>query len=197
MLKKETTYDNYKFGWSENGGKWSVICYKIKTKARYPKPVFNYFFPKRENQTSKERAEAYVANFIATVDARVKDKQERAEAKKKARTDFVNPYKVGDILYNSWGYDQTNVDFYQVVTVGKKSIKMRKICGETVEGSEGHDCCYLKPIKDKFYSEEVITKIIQVRVSYNNKPYYSIPSRCGSISLYDSGERGTYCSWYR
>lgn len=27
--------------------------------------------------------------------------------------------KVGDIFYRSWGYDQTNVDFYQIVSMSK------------------------------------------------------------------------------
>lgn len=27
--------------------------------------------------------------------------------------------KIGDILYSSWGYDQTNIDFYEVVKLSK------------------------------------------------------------------------------
>jgi hypothetical protein len=33
----------------------------------------------------------------------------------------------GDVLVSSWGYDQTNVDFYQVVAVTPSSVKIRKI----------------------------------------------------------------------
>ena len=34
-------------------------------------------------------------------------------------------FKVGDYVYNSWGYDQTNIDFYKVVGfAGKKSVKI-------------------------------------------------------------------------
>jgi hypothetical protein len=35
--------------------------------------------------------------------------------------------KVGDILYASWGYDQTNIDYYQVVDVSGSSATIRKI----------------------------------------------------------------------
>ena len=36
--------------------------------------------------------------------------------------------EVGHILKSSWGYDQTNVDFYQVVElVGTKSVKIVKL----------------------------------------------------------------------
>ena len=34
--------------------------------------------------------------------------------------------KVGDLFYSSWGYDQTNIDFYQVVRViSDKTIEVR------------------------------------------------------------------------
>lgn len=36
--------------------------------------------------------------------------------------------KVGDIFYASWGYDQTNVDFFQVIKlVGKTSVRVREV----------------------------------------------------------------------
>lgn len=34
---------------------------------------------------------------------------------------------VGDIMYTSWGYDQTNVDFYQVVRVRGRSVYVCEI----------------------------------------------------------------------
>lgn len=41
--------------------------------------------------------------------------------------------KVGDILYCSWGYDQTNIDYYQVVGVTPASIKIQEISKSTVK----------------------------------------------------------------
>lgn len=40
--------------------------------------------------------------------------------------------KVGDIFSSSWGYDQTNVDFYQVVKVLNKSVEVQRISGNEV-----------------------------------------------------------------
>ncbi len=42
--------------------------------------------------------------------------------------------KVGDIFVRSWGYDQTNVDFYEIVEVSKtgKTAKARKNKGAIV-----------------------------------------------------------------
>jgi hypothetical protein len=38
-------------------------------------------------------------------------KEQRKQAKQEARAKFQNPYKPGDILHHSWGYEQTNCDF--------------------------------------------------------------------------------------
>ena len=35
--------------------------------------------------------------------------------------------KVGDILYSSWGYYQTNIDFYKVVKVSEFSVLIQKL----------------------------------------------------------------------
>ena len=37
--------------------------------------------------------------------------------------------RVGDIFSSSWGYEQTNVDFFQVVAlVGESSVRVREVC---------------------------------------------------------------------
>ena len=42
--------------------------------------------------------------------------------------------KVGDIFSASWGYEQTNVDFFQVVAlVGKTSVRVREVSLEMIE----------------------------------------------------------------
>ena len=45
--------------------------------------------------------------------------------------------KVGDYLYESWGYDQTNIDFYKVTElVGKSSVKIIPVKGTFVEDTD-------------------------------------------------------------
>lgn len=42
--------------------------------------------------------------------------------------------KVGDLFCISWGYEQTNNDFFQVVAlVGKQSVRVRQVSPEVVE----------------------------------------------------------------
>ena len=41
--------------------------------------------------------------------------------------------KVGDILYSSWGYDQTNIEFYKVVKVSDFSVWIQQVATKIVE----------------------------------------------------------------
>ncbi len=40
---------------------------------------------------------------------------------------------VGDIAYSSWGYDQTNIDYYQVVKVSAASVWLRPVAAQRTE----------------------------------------------------------------
>jgi hypothetical protein len=41
--------------------------------------------------------------------------------------------KVGDILYSSWGYDQTNIEFFKVVKVSEFSVWIQEVGAKVVE----------------------------------------------------------------
>ena len=48
--------------------------------------------------------------------------------------DGKSEVKIGDILYTSWGYDQTNSEFYKVMKiVGKKYFTIQRLSQETTE----------------------------------------------------------------
>lgn len=61
---------------------------------------------------------------------------------------MTNPYEIGDILVSCWGYDQTNVDYYQVVRKTEKSIWIMPIGSRIKE--EGFMCGHAMPVKDAF-----------------------------------------------
>lgn len=78
-------------------------------------------------QEAQEEAAAYTpeafAAIVAYLDAR------------KQPTSNADGVHVGDIYYTSWGYDQTNVDFYQVVTLkGKHTAVLRPIAPDYLGG---------------------------------------------------------------
>ena len=101
-------------------GNYSVVAFE----GRMQKPSFYYTFK------SREKLEQYVTEAIKRGLACKKAvEQDRAE-----RVNFQHSLVVGDILVSMWGYDQTNVDFYEVTRlVGKKSVEIRRIGGEVTK----------------------------------------------------------------
>lgn len=70
----------------------------------------------------------YIADFHATERARCAAKTAR-DAERKA---FRHTLKVGDVLYASWGYDQTNIDYYQITELhGEHLVSARPIASAT------------------------------------------------------------------
>lgn len=126
------------------------------------KPDFNYRF------RSEERRAEYVEQWV-------KDRREVAQikaARKAERTAFQHTLKVGDILRSSWGYDQTNIDFYQVVELrGKTSVVIREIGQKHVEAT-GPDSWTTMPNAGAFRGEPMVKRVQQgnsVRIaSYAN-----------------------------
>jgi hypothetical protein len=89
-------------------------------------------------------------NIYLNLKADAKRKAEKREAQKLVNaSDF---YAAGDIVYSSWGYEQTNVDFFQVVKMTKKTITVKPIAGARVEGSEySHGMAWnVTAVKDAF-----------------------------------------------
>lgn len=106
------------------------------------KPDFHFRF------TSEERREEKINEWIDFQKSKLASAKARRAAKNGGHS-----LKVGSVLYSSWGYDQTNVDFYQVVEVPSKCfVIVRKISGTTVEGS-GSSYTRVKPVKDAFVGE--------------------------------------------
>jgi hypothetical protein len=57
-------------------------------------------------------------------------------------------FEVGNILSSSWGYDQTNVTFYQVLKVTPKTVTVREIRKEYQYG--GDMTGTVLPVRDSF-----------------------------------------------
>ena len=63
--------------------------------------------------------------------------------------------KIGDIFYNSWGYDQTNIDFFQVVSVTAKTVSIREIRGNITEYNAHNMTGHTEAKKDCFCGETI------------------------------------------
>jgi hypothetical protein len=166
-----------------------AYCVRSKSKARFAKPLFNYRF------RSIERMVEFCNEWIERVEKNVNSENERKAKKKEAQKVMNHNFKVGMFIYNSWGYDQTNIDFYQVVECKEKSVILREIAKSIVAGSEGFMSAKVKPIKDYFVGEPIL-KRINISVSYNGNISYYIKAKHGCFSEYANAESGVYSSWY-
>ena len=63
-------------------------------------------------------------------------------------------FKVGDLLHTSWGYDQTNVEFYKIIRVLPKSVEVVAIGGKSVPGTAGFMSEQITPDPDNVLTGE-------------------------------------------
>lgn len=88
------------------------------------KPDFYYSY------RTKEALDAAAKKYFELVRASAAEKAKRL-ATRKAENSGPLPVKVGDIFLNSWGWEQTNTDFYEVVAVRGRMVDLRPIAHET------------------------------------------------------------------
>lgn len=93
------------------------------------KPSFHYSF------ADEIRRQTYIDGFVKARRS-VLDRKAAAAAERRA---FRHTLKVGDVLQAMWGYDQTNIDYYQVTALkGKKQVLARRI--HAVSEETGNMC---------------------------------------------------------
>lgn len=110
----------WKAGTQTNG---TGFIHAVGFSGRRQKPDFNLSF------RSPEAMEKHVARWIAELDRVKAEKKER-----KADRNQPHAVEIGTVFAASWGYEQTNVDFYEVVQlVGKNTVVIRKVAQETRE----------------------------------------------------------------
>ena len=96
---------------------------------RASKPSKNMYF------STAEHREEYVQKIVDNVKANEAAKKARAAQAKLAKAKAAESVKVGDIFSSSWGYDQTNVDFYKCVAKRGQMIDVVKV-GHTLDHCE-------------------------------------------------------------
>lgn len=125
-------YDRSNAGYMKNRP-YGVLYAKKTPKARVSKTrvIQNVAFE------SIERCEKYIEDLYRKIYLNMKSDQEYKEKKRLEQKEVVASdfYKVGDIVVNSWGYEQTNIEFYQVVKVTARTIMVKEIGQNMVEDS--------------------------------------------------------------
>ncbi len=83
-----------------------------------------------------------------------------------------NPVKAGDIFYSSWGYEQTNIDFYEILKVTEKSVFFKELHSEKTYDDSMHGT--VVPISDS--SVEHKGRRATLRLTTQNKPTFKVYS---------------------
>lgn len=79
--------------------------------------------------------------------------------------------KVGDLFYSSWGYDQTNIDFYQVTSVKRRMVGLTPIAGNSKY--DGPMSGHTSPQPNKFTGQE---EMHLVKFNGDDQPYFKLTS---------------------
>jgi hypothetical protein len=116
-----------------------------------------------KNQEARDQAVAEIVRQAREDTARRQAKQSALDL---ARTNFVNPYKIGHVFSNSWGYDQTNIDYYEVIATTDWTVTLRPIAQNSREDGFMRGVC--QPVRGKYIGKEA-TKRIQLMD--DGKPY--------------------------
>lgn len=139
---------------------FAVLYTKLTPKGKYipVKILKNVVYKSLEDAT--KAAETWINTIKGNIQSDQERKQKQRAANKEVKaSDF---YKIGDIVYNSWGWEQTNIDFYQVIEITNKTITVKEIMQSYVENSGlSHGmACDVIACKDQFRSNGEQYKMI-------------------------------------
>jgi len=139
-----------------------AICYAGKRS----KPDWHYRF----------RDEASLHNQITkTLDGLMQYADRKAEWK--AKRNAPHDVKVGDIFRSSWGYDQTNIDYYECVKVIGAMIEVCAIAQEREETEFMQGQCV--PVPGKFIGETMRKRVSMA----GGEPSFSVASYASAYRM--------------
>jgi hypothetical protein len=160
-----------------------AMCTRFTKRARMGYKIeFNIRFH------SVERMYEYCVQYLKDLQRAEEYKEQRKLERAAQRAAAKVATNVGDIFVASWGYEQTNVDAYQVVEKKGATVTLREIALQTVEGSQvSHGMAdQVVPVKDAFIGEEFKKRLTGRGINIDSVRYAS-----------PMGERESfYRSWY-
>lgn len=142
------------------------------------KPTWHYKF--KDDDAMKQKINTQIKSLMSYYEKKMAWKEER-----KAKALSV---QVGDLFVNSWGYDQTNVDFYQCISKTKSTFTIQKIHGASIKDTEGFMSDRVSPVRDAFIEQGKSSCPTVFKKTSLSMPF-------GSLTACKDGER-FYHSWY-
>jgi hypothetical protein len=126
---------------------------------------------------------------------RIKLEMAHKEAKKQANKSIsaADHFKVGEMIVNSWGYDQTNVEFYQVIEIKNKTLVVREVSQEMHGDAYGMSCDVV-PVSDSFIGDQFSLRV--KATLYNGKVDVAICNPKSYAYFHKWSGKPQYKSWY-
>lgn len=156
-------------------GKPAAIGYVGKS----GKPAIHYSYG-----SEQRRAEA-VAKFLRSADRSVAAKAS-STAERRAKLAKPHGLAVGDVLSCSWGYEQTNVDYFEVTRlVGARSVEIRKIAAQSENTGSMQGICV--PAKGRYIDEPMIKRVDEndrVRIFSFATAGKLVPQKVAGMDIY-------------
>jgi hypothetical protein len=158
---------------SDGGEYYGAVAFAGKA----AKPLWNYIYKDKGQRDAK----------IASTIQNRKGVMSYKDAQRKERAEYKHDLKVGDILVSTWGYEQTNVNFYQVIDVRDKSVVIREVGSKVSDTDRGAE--YVVPVPGSFISPPEMKRAVKGGVSvdssrgkaskWDGKPVYQTPFGMG------------------
>jgi hypothetical protein len=112
-----------------------------------PKKI-RFYSPRYTPFPSWQLLKEEIRTVIQRYDSRISAKAAARAEEKALIPGILANYNVGDLLSCSWGWEQTNVEFVQIVGKSKARLIVRAIAGETTETQFMAGKC--RPIPNSF-----------------------------------------------
>ncbi|WP_151745302.1 hypothetical protein [Acinetobacter calcoaceticus] len=156
-------------------------------KAKGTKPFINYRYDSLEYMLKR------VEEMIASEVKKHADKLERKDKKAESIKKFRDELQVGTILYTSWGYEQTNVSFYQVISVKGAFCEVREVAQMSHDLTDMSGKVVPKP--NSFIGEPIRKKILDGYIKISSCEYAS-PLAYETLPTGTKIYKGCYTSSY-
>lgn len=100
-----------------------------------------------------ESRDKYAVTQCEQLEKAEEKRAEQNETRKQRQNEQVAALKVGDVFYTSWGYDQTNIEYFKIVKISGKRITVKEVYQNTVStGFDSGNCVprqdFIKDAKD-------------------------------------------------
>jgi hypothetical protein len=149
----------------------------------------------KSRDSANAAIEAFFENMVQVVEYKEQQKQKQKAARQAAKDNFQGV--PGSVFVASWGYEQTNVDAYQMTRrINNQTIEVIEI-GFEIASSEGFVAPMAAKVRPVPVSAEVAAEKpkLRARITAENRIQVAEQGSAGNADLWDTKEV-YYHSWY-